>query len=115
MLIYKKNDEIKMTREKYSFDYFVKYGPLIATFIIVIIFHSMFFYKDPVKFLNGLVTPSILLQMFGFLIAAIITGYIIDVIPTFITGQFFFNFFGQTYQPASLRRVIFYGFHVAMI
>lgn len=40
-------------------------APAIATFIIVISFHILFFLDDPLQFLIGLITPSIIFSDVG--------------------------------------------------
>lgn len=94
---------------------YTKYGPLIATFIIVFIFHSLMFKDNPEFFLNSLIDPAILFAMLFYMVLAIFFGYVIGLIPTFITGLVFHKFFSTKLGTASSKTAIGYGLVSSLI
>ena len=47
---------------------FTVIGPFIGTFCVAITFHASIFQRNPQHFLQGLITPSIVVPMIGTLI-----------------------------------------------
>ncbi|MFC3903569.1 hypothetical protein SAMN05421749_102366 [Acinetobacter marinus] len=78
-----------------TWDSFTKFGSAIATFMIVISFHVLFFLNDPMQFLLGLITPSIILPMLALMCVALVVGYLIGTIPAYLTSQLFYQFLGD--------------------
>lgn len=98
-----------MNKNKFSTTAFTRFGPMIGTFIIVISFHILFFLDHPAKFLQGLITPSVIIPMFFLMLIAIIIGYVIGYIPAYITGELFLHIFKNKLANANLYQVIAYG------
>ncbi len=74
---------------------FILCGPLIGTFIITITFHSGLFFYDPMRFLKGLITPSIIFPMIAAFILITPIGYLLGCIPAIITNLLFKHFFAK--------------------
>lgn len=98
-----------MNKNKFSTTAFTRYGPIIGTFIIVISFHILIYSDHPARFLQGLITPSVVMPMFVLMLIAIVVGYIIGYIPAYITGELFLHLFKNKLADANLYRVITYG------
>lgn len=73
-------------------------APAIATVIIVISFHILFFLDDPIQFLNGLITPSIIFPMLALMCVALVVGYVIGILPAYLTTKIFYHFLGDPNQ-----------------
>ena len=70
-------------------------APAIETFIIVISFHVLFFLDDPIQFLKGLITPSIIFPMLALMCVALVVGYVIGILPTYLTSKMFYKLLGD--------------------
>lgn len=77
-------------------------APAIATFIIVISFHILFFLDDPLQFLIGLITPSIIFPMLALMCVALVVGYVIGIIPAYLTSKIFYKLLGDPQE--NMRR-----------
>ncbi|WP_096911058.1 MULTISPECIES: hypothetical protein [Acinetobacter] len=88
---------------------FTRYGPILGTVIIVISFHMLIYLDHPTRFLQSLITPSVVIPMFFFMLIAIVVGYIIGYIPAYITGELFLHLFQNKLARASLYQIIAYG------
>ena len=94
---------------------FTRYGPLIATFFVVISGHTPLLLDDPLRFLQGLITPSIIFPMLAMMLLALIFGYILGLIPTFLTGQFFQRLTLPHLAHATYKTFLYYGACAAMV
>ncbi|OJU55836.1 MAG: hypothetical protein BGN93_21475 [Acinetobacter sp. 39-4] len=88
---------------------FVIWGPFIGTLIIVITFHSPIMFGDPIRFLKGLITPSIIFPMIGGLFLITPFGYLLGIIPAIITQLLFQHFFAKKLAQISLMRSMIYS------
>ena len=61
-------------------------------------FHVLFFLNDPIQFLIGLITPSIIFQMLALMCVALIVGYVIGILPAYLTSKIFYHFLGDPNQ-----------------
>ena len=94
---------------------FPRYGPLIATFLVVISGHTPLILDDPLRFLQGLITPSIIFPMLGMMLFALIFGYILGIIPTFLTRQVVQHLIRPHLTHATQKTVLFHGACAAMV
>jgi len=88
---------------------FILCGPFIGTFIIAITFHSEIIFYNPMRFLKGLITPSIIFPMIAAFILITPFGYLLGCIPAIITNLLFKHFFASKLVLAS-RPVSYYAF-----
>lgn len=100
---------IPLQRPKWQSSAFVMWGPFIGTLIIAITFHSQIMFGDPMRFLKGLITPSIIFPMIGGLFLIMPFGYLLGIIPALVTQWLFQHFFEQKLVQISLIRSIIYG------
>lgn len=77
-------------------------APATATFIIVISFHIIFFLDDPLQFLIGLITPSIIFPMLALMCVALVVGYVIGIISAYLTSKIFYKLLGDPQE--NMRR-----------
>lgn len=70
-------------------------APAIATFIIIISFHILFFLDDPLQFLIGLIKPSIIFPMLALMCVALVLGYVIGILPAYLTSKIFYKLLGD--------------------
>jgi hypothetical protein len=96
-------------KPKWQRSAFVIWGPFIGTLIIAITFHSQIMFDDPMRFLKGLITPSIIFPMIGGLFLITPFGYLLGIIPALITQLLFQHYFEQKLAQISLTRSIIYG------
>lgn len=104
-----------MNKNKFSTTAFTRFGPMIGTFIIVISFHILIFLDHPARFLEGLVTPSVIIPMFLLMLIAIAVGYVIGYIPAFITGELFLHIFRKKLPDANLYKIILYSLFIGLM
>ena len=95
--------------------HFTCYGPQIATCLVVICGHLPLIVNDPIRFLSGLITPSIIIPMLGMMFIALILGYLLGVLPTFLTGQLFQRLIRPHLAQATRKTFLFYGACAAMV
>lgn len=88
---------------------FILWGPFIGTFIIAITFHSEIIFYDPMRFLKGLITLSIIFPMIAAFILITPFGYLLGCIPAIITNLLFKHFFESKLVLASWRYSLIYG------
>ena len=88
---------------------FILCGPFIGTFIIAITFHSEIIFYNPMRFLKGLITPSIIFPMIAASILITPIGYLLGCIPVIITNLLFNHFFASKLALASWRYSLIYG------
>lgn len=88
---------------------FILCGPFIGTFIIAITFHSEIIFYNPMRFLKGLITPSIIFPMIAAFILITPFGYLLGCIPAIITNLLFKHFFASKLALASWRYSLIYG------
>ncbi len=98
-----------------EFNSFTKYGPLFATILIVVSMHIWIFSNEPIRFLHGLVTPSIIIPMLLYMLIALIFGYCIGIIPTFITQQIFYKLIKNNLAEQTQGQVLYKGFLAGVI
>lgn len=96
-------------KPKWQSSAFVIWGPFIGTLIIAITFHSHIMFGDPIRFLKGLVTPSIIFPMIGGLFLITPFGYLLGILPAIITQLLFQHFFAEKLSQIRLMRSIIYG------
>ncbi|APR71088.1 hypothetical protein [Acinetobacter haemolyticus] len=96
-------------RPKWQSSAFIIWGPFIGTLIIVITFHSPIMFGDPIRFLKGLITPSVIFPMIGGLFLITPFGYLLGIFPAIITQLLFQHFFAQKLAQTSLMRSIIYS------
>lgn len=94
---------------------FTRYGPFIATCIVVMCGHIPILLSDPIAFLKGLITSSIIFAMLGMMLLALIFGYILGVLPTFLTGQFFQHLIRPHLATATQKTFLYYAACAAMV
>lgn len=94
---------------------FTRYGPLIATCIVVMFGHLPLLLNEPLRFLKGLITPSIVFSMLGLMLIALVFGYILGLLPTFLTGQFFQHLIRPHLAQATQKTFLYYGACAAMV
>ena len=82
-------------KAKWQSSAFVIWGPFIGTLIIAITFHSHIMFGDPIRFLKGLITPSIIFPMIGGLFLITPFGYLLGIIPAIIIQLLFQHFFAE--------------------
>ena len=102
-------------KNKFSSTAFTRCGPLIGTCIIVFSFHIFIFLDHPTRFLQGLITPSVIIPMLLLMAIAIMVGYVIGYIPAYITGKLFLQIFGNKLANANLFKVIAYGGFISIL
>lgn len=90
---------------------FTRYGPIIGTLIIVISFHILIYLHHPARFLQSLITPSVVIPMCVLMLIAIIVGYI----PAYITGELFLHIFKDKLVNANLCQTIAYGCFTSLL
>ncbi|ENX42638.1 hypothetical protein [Acinetobacter sp. NIPH 2100] len=98
-----------MNKNKFVTTTFTRYGPIIGTLIIVISFHILIYLDHPARFLQSLITPSVVIPMCILMLITIVVGYIIGYIPAYITGELFLHIFKNKLANANLYQVIAYG------
>ena len=96
--------------KKIKIDAFILLGPFIATWIAVIIGHQHLYLNDPIRFLIGLITPSIIFPMLGMMVVAMIFGYILGMLPAYLTFLIFSKLIHRHLPHAQLKHFIGYGF-----
>ncbi|WP_151807423.1 hypothetical protein [Acinetobacter bereziniae] len=96
-------------KAKWQSSAFVIWGPFIGTLIIAITFHSHIMFGDPIRFLKGLITPSIIFPMIGGLFLITPFGYLLGIIPAIIIQLLFQHFFAEKLAQIPLMRCIIYG------
>ena len=89
---------------------FIAIGPFIGTLIFIMTFHSLMFFDDPTRFLQGLITPHIIFPMLLAFIFILPFGYLIGLIPAVISKLLFELFFAVKIGSVSFCRAIIYGF-----
>lgn len=100
---------ILQQKPKWQRSAFVIWGPFIGTLIIAITFHSHIMFDDPIRFLQGILTPSIIFPMIGGLFLITPFGYLLGIIPALITQWLFQHFFEQKLVQISLIQCMVYG------
>lgn len=50
----------------------------------------LFFLDDPLQFLIGLITPSIIFPMLALMCVALVVGYVIGILPAYLTSKIFY-------------------------
>lgn len=79
-------------RNKKKFSSFIIYGPFLGTLFLTIAGHSDIYLYEPMRFLKGMVTPSIIFPMLGLLLLITPFGYLIGITPAFLTERLFEKF-----------------------
>ena len=97
-------------QQHYNVVSFFRFGPFIATFILIFLGHSPLIFFEPIRFLTGLVTPSILFSMLALMVLALIVGFCIGILPTYITGLIFQKLIQNKIKNLTLLQSLFYGF-----
>lgn len=88
---------------------FILIGPFIGLLCITLVFHSHIIFYEPLRFLKGLVTPTIIFPMLGYLLLLTPFSYLIGVLPAFIIDQFFKKIFKNKLYQANFSTALIYG------
>jgi len=99
------NNKIKPIRSSL----FILLGPFIGLLCITIVFHSHIFFYEPLRFIKGLVTPSIIFPMLAYLLLLTPFSFLIGILPAFITDRIFHIFFKKKIYKANFLKVFIYG------
>lgn len=104
-----------MTKKMNFSNAYTRYGPLIATFLIVLAGHSPIIILDTLRFLQGLITPSIIFPMLALMVIASVVGYAIGIIPVYITWLVFEKKFAMKLPSATAFQALLYGVYAGLI
>ena len=108
-----KMSEVKKDKGKVSA--YILYGPFFGTLFLAIIGHSHIYLNDPMRFLIGMVTPSIIFPMLLGLAFITPFGYLIGIIPAFLTDRIYLKFVQEKISQAHFFQVLIYGCGLGLI
>ena len=94
---------------------FIAIGSFFGTFIFTLSFHLLIFLDDPIRFLHGLITPHIIFPMLLGFVFILPFGYLIGLLPAFISKLLFEHFYAVKISPASFSRATLYGLVIGLI
>lgn len=106
---------LKMNKNNSTTTTFTRYGSTIGTFVIVISFHILIYLDHPARFLQSLITPSVVIPMLCLMLIAIVVGYVVGYIPAYITGELFLHIFKDKLVNANLYQAITYGCFTSLL
>lgn len=102
-------------RNKKKFSSFIIYGPFLGTLFLTIAGHSDIYLYEPMRFLKGMVTPSIIFPMLGLLLLITPFGYLIGITPAFLTERLFEKFIKHKLSQAHFFQALMYGCGLGLI
>ncbi len=88
---------------------FIAIGSFFGTLLFTLSFHSLMFFDDPIRFLRGLITPSIIFPMLLGFIFVLPFGYLIGLIPATISKLLFEHFYAVKIGSVSFSRATLCG------
>lgn len=102
-------------KNKKLFSSFIIFGPFFGTLFLMIITHSDIYLYDPIRFLKGMVTPSIIFQMLVNFIFIIPFGYWIGIMPAYLTDRLYENFVKDKLPQSNLLHAVLYGGGLSLV
>lgn len=91
------------------------FGPFLGTLFLTIIGHSEIYLYDPMRFLKGLVTPTIIFPMLLGLVFITPFGYVLGITPAFLTERVYVKFIKDRLYQSNFLHMLIYGCVLALI
>ena len=88
---------------------FIAIGSFFGTLLFTLSFHSLMFFDDPIRFLRGLITPSIIFPMLLGFVFILPFGYLIGLIPATVSKLLFEHFYAVKIGSVNFSRATLYG------